>query len=161
MQIVSIVKSTLSRRYAVVIFGAVLVCTTAAFAQSNSNGLLSGRELMVMGDSIEPNKPSDCATRFAEFVRDLDGILASAPKAIDPIYAAFQRSFPIQKCKIEEILTIARKSRFFVGSEETVAYYNIAFNGAGVGSGNGFAVLVSLNKKTGNMEKPFAKVNGF
>jgi hypothetical protein len=142
--------------------GAVLVSATEAFAQSNSNELLRGEELMVMSDNTEPNKPpSDCATRFAEFVRDLDSILASAPKAIDPISSAFQRFFPMQKCSVEEILTIARKSRFFVGSEEGPAFYNMAFDSAGTGPGNGFAVLISLNKKTGNLEKPFAKVNGF
>jgi hypothetical protein len=159
VQIVSIVKSTPPR---VVICGAVLVYATAAFAQSNSTELLPRGESMVMGDNTEPNKPpSDCATRFAEFVRDLDGILASAPRAIDPIYAAFQRFFPMQKCSVEEILTIARKSRFFVGSEESPAFYSMAFDSAGTGPGNGFALLISLNKKTGNLEKSFAKVNGF
>jgi hypothetical protein len=143
--------------------GAILVCAATAFAQGSASEFLSENDLIIVSDNAGSNQPSasDCKGRLAEFVRHLDSILGSAPKAIDPIYEAFRRSFPIQKCNIAEAFAIARVSRFFVGSDETPAYYNIAFNSAGIGSGYGFAVQISLNKKTGNFEMPFAKVNGF
>ncbi len=116
---------------------------------------------MPAADSHSMDQGSDCKTRFNVLVRDLDSILASDQKAIDPIHEVFKRHFPVEKCGIEEILAIARASRFFVGSEETPEYYNVAFNSAGVGSGYGFAVQMSLNKRTGTLELPFAKVNRF
>ncbi len=116
---------------------------------------------MQAADSQSLDQVRDCKIRFAALVRDLDSVLASDPKAIDPIYEIFKRYFPVERCSIEDTLATARASRFFVGSEETPEYYNIAFNSAGVGSGYGFAVLISLNRKTGNFELPFAKVNRF
>jgi hypothetical protein len=159
--IISSVKSTISHGYLAGICGAVLVYAAAAFAQGSSNGLLSGGNLMAVNDSAAINQQSDCKARFAAMVRDLDAVLASDPKAIDPIYELFKRHFPIEKCSIEDALATARASRFFVGSEEAPEYYNIGFNSAGVSSGYGFGVLISLNKKTGIFELPFAKVNGF
>jgi hypothetical protein len=143
------------------ICSAALFFATAAFAQGRSNGFLSGGDLMPVADSGSINQRRDCETRFAVAVRDLDAVLASDPKAIDPIYEIFKRHFPIEKCSIEDALATARASRFFVGSEEAPEYYNIGFNSAGVSSGYGFGVLISLNKKTGIFELPFAKVNGY
>jgi hypothetical protein len=155
------VKSTLSYGCLVAGCGAALVYAAAAFAQGNSNGLLSGGDLMPVADSRSTNHSNDCETRFAALVRDLDGVLASDPETITPVYEVFHKYFPIEKCSIEDVLTIARSSRFFAGSEEWGTYYNIAFNSAGASSRPGFAVQISVAKKTGDLELPFAKVNGY
>jgi hypothetical protein len=39
--------------------------------------------------------------------------------AITPVYEVFYKYFPVENCNIEDVLGIARTSRFFVGSEET------------------------------------------
>src|SRR4029077_11886801 len=99
--------------------------------------------------------------RFAQLVRDLDVVLASNPKAVDPITKIFHDQLPIANCRIEEVLAIARASPFFVGSEEAPEYYNIAFNSAATSTGYGFAVLIALNKKSMSLELPFAIPNQF
>ncbi len=112
-------------------------------------------------DTLSLDPRSDCKTRFTALVRDLDGVLASDPETINPVYEVFHTHFPVEKCKIEDVLAIARASRFFVGSEEWGTYYNIGFDSAGVSSRPGFAVQISMAKKTGDLELPFAKVNGY
>jgi hypothetical protein len=154
------IKSTLSYRFFAGIFGAALVYAAAACAQGNSNGLLSG-DLMPIADSKSTNHGNDCETRFAALVRDLDSVLASDPETITPVYEVFHKYFPVEKCKIEDVLAIARASRFFVRSWEGSEYYSVAFSSADVSSRPGFAVQISMAKKTGNLELPFAKVNGY
>jgi hypothetical protein len=134
------------------ICGAVLFFAAAAFAQGSSNGFLSGGTLMSATDSQSMNQRSDCNTRFTALVRDLDGVLASDPETINPVYEVFHRHFPVEKCKIEDVLAIARTSRFFVRSEEWGTYYNVGFDSAGVSSRPGFAVQISMSKKTGDLE---------
>jgi hypothetical protein len=107
------------------------------------------------------NQSSDCKTRIAVLVRDLDSVLAGDAETVTLVYEVFHRNFPVEKCNIEDVLAAARSSRFFVGSEETRANYNIAFNSAGVSSRPGFVVQISVDKKTGNLVLPFAKVNGY
>jgi hypothetical protein len=139
----------------------VAFCGTAACAQSNSTGILSGGRLAPTIGSGPVNQPGDCKTRIAALVRDLDGVLAGDAETVMLVYEVFHRNFPVEKCSIEDVLAAARSSRFFVGSEETRANYNIAFNSAGVSSRPGFVVQISVDKKTGNLVLPFAKVNGY
>lgn len=107
------------------------------------------------------NKPGDCKTRIAALVRDLDSVLASDAETVTLVYEVFHKYFPVEKCNIEDVLATARGSRFFVGSDEGVEFYNIRFNSGGVSSRPGFFVQISIAKKTGNLELPFAKVNGY
>jgi hypothetical protein len=132
-----------------------------AFAQGSSNGFLSGGTLMPATDTQSMDQRSDCTTRFTALVRDLDGVLASDPETINPVYEVFHAHFPVEKCKIEDVVAIARASRFFVRSWEGSENYSVAFNSAGVSSRPGFAVQISMAKKTGDLELPFAKVNGY
>jgi len=104
---------------------------------------------------------SDCKDRFSALVRDLDNVLASDPEPITPVYEVFHKYFPVEKCRVEDVLAVARGSRFFVGSSEGPQYYNVKFNSAGLSSRPGFGVQISVAKKTGNLELPFAKVNGY
>jgi hypothetical protein len=155
-------RSTLAKaRWSVGICGVVAFYGTAACAQSDSNGILSGGPLMPTTGSGPHNKPGDCKTRIAALVRDLDTVLASDAETVTLVYEVFHKYFPVEKCKIEDVLAAARGSRFFVGSEETRASYNIAFNSAGVSSRPGFTVQITVDKKTGDLVLPFAKVNGY
>ena len=131
-----------------------------AFGQVKSVAI-SGVGLMLVGELGTANQPSDCKVRFASLVRDLDQVLGSDPESIAQVYEVFYRFFPIEMCGLQGVLEIARSSRFFVGSEEWSTYYNVMFNSAGVSSRPGFAVQISIAKKTGNLELPFAKVNGY
>ena len=116
---------------------------------------------MRASDSGSISQGSDCKTRFTALVVELDSVLASDPKTITPVYEVFYKYFPVEKCNIEDTLSIARSSRFFVSSGESQKYYSISFSSAGVSSRPGFAVQISLAKGTGNLELPFAKVNGY
>ena len=143
------------------ICGVVAFCGTAACAQSNSTGVLSGGPLAPTIGSGPINQPGDCKTRIAALVRDLDGVLGSDAETVTLVYEVFHKYFPVEKCNIEDVLAVARGSRFFVGSEEWGTYYLIQFNSGGVSRRPGFAVQISVEKKTGNLERPFAKVNGY
>jgi hypothetical protein len=122
---------------------------------------ISGGSLSLTAGAESTAVSNDCETRTRALVEDLDRVLASDPAAINPVYQTFHRHFPIEKCNIADVLAVARSSRFFVGSEEWGTYYNILFNSAGVSSRPGFAVQISVAKDTGNLELPFAKVNGY
>jgi hypothetical protein len=155
-------RSTLAKaRWSVGICGVVAFYGTAACAQSDSNGILSGGPLMPTTGSGPHNKPGDCKTRIAALVRDLDTVLAGDAETVTLVYEVFHKYFPVEKCNIEDVLAAARRSRFFVGSEEWGTYYLIQFNSAGVSRRPGFAVQISVEKQTGNLERPFAKVNGY
>jgi hypothetical protein len=142
------------------ICGVLAFCGTAACAQGNSAGVLSGPLLPTTGSGPH-NQPGDCKTRIAALVRDLDAVLAGDAETVTLVYEVFHKYFPVEKCNIEDVLATARGSRFFVGSDEGVEFYNIGFNSAGVSSRPGFFVQISIAKKTGNLELPFAKVNGY
>ena len=90
-------------------------------------------------DSGRINQPSDCKTRIAALVRDLDSVLGSDAETVTLVYEVFHKYFPVEKCNIEDVLAVARGSRFFVGSEEWGTYYLIQFNSAGVSRRPGFA----------------------
>lgn len=109
-------------------------------------------------DSIAANAQTDCQSKFTAFVGELDAILAAHTRSATTIYDLFKQYFPIENCKIADILTIARTSQFFTGPEEQPGNYNILFKSGGAWSG--FSVIMSLNKKTGSLELPFAKPNG-
>jgi hypothetical protein len=148
-------------RWLPAICGVIAFCGTAACAQGNSTGVLSGGPLAPTIGSGPVNQPGDCKTRIAALVRDLDGVLAGDAQTVTLVYEVFHKYFPVEKCNIEYVLAAARGSRFFVGSEEWGTYYLIQFNSAGVSRRPGFAVQISVEKKTGNLERPFAKVNGY
>jgi hypothetical protein len=155
-------KSRLAKaRWLPGICGVIAFCGTAACAQSNSTGVPSGGPLAPTIGSGPVNQPGDCKTRIAALVRDLDGVLGSDAETVTLVYEVFHKYFPVEKCNIEDVLAVARGSRFFVGSEEWGTYYLIQFNSAGVSRRPGFAVQISVEKKTGNLERPFAKVNGY
>jgi hypothetical protein len=138
---------------------AVLILSFLALITSVEAELKLGAAM----DAQESNKhrSSDCKDLFARLVQDLDRALASDPKSVDRITAAIGEDFPIKRCRIEEILPIARSSRFFVSSEEAPKIYNIMFSNANSSAGYGFFVLISLNKITGTIEVPFARVNNY
>jgi hypothetical protein len=143
------------------ICGVLAFCGTAACAQGNSTGVLSGGPLAPTVGSEPVNQLRDCKPRIAALVRDLDGVLGSDAETVTLVYEVFHKYFPVEKCNIEDVLAAARGSRFFVGSEETRASYIIAFNSAGVSSRPGFTVQISVDRKTGDLVLPFAKVNGY
>jgi hypothetical protein len=155
-------KSGLAKaRWPLGVCGVVAFFGTATCAQSNSNEVLSGGAPMPTIGSGSINQPGDCKTRIVALVRDLDSVLAGDAETVTLVYEVFHKYFPVEKCNIEDVLAAARSSRFFVGSEEWSTYYLIQFNSAGVSRRPGFAVQISIEKKTGNLERPFAKVNGY
>jgi len=137
----------------------IFLCATSVCAESSSSQASGGSFSLKAG--ARSTIVSVCENQTKALVEDLDRVLASDPAAINPVYETFHRHFPIQNCNIADVLKVARSSRFFVGSEEWGTYYNILFNSAGVSPRPGFAVQISVAKGTGNLELPFAKVNGY
>ncbi|MEW6643088.1 MAG: hypothetical protein AB1586_21470 [Pseudomonadota bacterium] len=146
---------------ALALVGHVIFSNQAARALGRLPETQLGPDLMRAANSPPIHPAGDCKERLRGLVKDLDFVLASDPQSVAAVYEVFYKYFPINRCAIEDVLLIARSSRFFTGSEDVPGYYNVAFNSTGVSSRPGFAALLSLSKKTGNMEMPFAKVNGY
>lgn len=116
---------------------------------------------------------SDCSAQFASLITSLDDVLASDPKTVavaggsgvlmstEGIYEVFHKYFPVEKCKIEDALAVARASRFFVKSWEVPEYYIIEFNSTGANSWPGFTVNINIDKKTGDFARPFVRPNRY
>jgi hypothetical protein len=160
LRVIALVKFAFGQGlYRVGVCGVVLFCVAAASAQSGPDELRSAGAPMAA--AVSGANQEDCKIRLAALVRDLDSVLASDPKAINPVYEVFYKHFPVDKCKIEDVLAIAHTSRFFVKAWEGPEYHSIGFNSAGVSARPVFDVQISISKKTGNLELPFAKVNGY
>ncbi|XSC43088.1 hypothetical protein ACF1BQ_034155 [Bradyrhizobium sp. RDT10] len=97
--------------------------------------------------------------------------MASDPKTVatgngltvstEEIYEVFHRYFPVEKCKIEDVLTIARTSRFFARYWEVPELYIIEFSSVGVSPPPGYIVQINIEKKTGDFAQPDARAKRY
>ena len=54
----------------------------------------------------------DCAVRLRGFVTELDEVLASA-RTVFVVHDLFKKYLPLEKCDIQEAITISRQSKYF------------------------------------------------
>jgi len=132
-----------------------------AYCQAGELGWQGDRLMRAEDTPIKSDAGQQCTARFATFVQELDRLLASDPPTVLPVQDLFGKYLPVENCNINELLEIARASRFFDSISDQRTYYVIALNSRGLSSRPGFAVQVSLVKSTGASRLPFVKVNGF
>jgi hypothetical protein len=114
---------------------------------------------------------SDCSSKFPPLITSLDQVLASDPKTVatsdglmlstEEIRELFHKYFPVEKCKIEDVVAIARTSRFFVKSFQGREDYIIEFSNDGVSSRPGYLVQIAIDPKTGDFARPIVRPNRY
>jgi hypothetical protein len=114
---------------------------------------------------------SDCSSKFPPLIASLDQVLASDPKMVatsgglmvspEEIWEVFHKYFPVEKCKIEDIVAIARTSRFFVKSFQWREDYVIEFSSDGASSRPGYLVQIAIDPKTGDFARPSVSANRY
>jgi len=122
---------------------------------------VESKDAVMKPQDIRGFQSENCRDRFTRLVRELDLVLAGDPTSVDPIQDVIGRNLPINGCSIEELRPIAEASRFYVTARESQKFHSISFNNEGISKGYGFAVMISLNKKTGELEMPFTRPNRY
>jgi hypothetical protein len=145
----------------VVGFHTILFCPAFAAAQDNLHDVRLRTATINTAAQAEGNLSQVCAARFTAFVRELDNLLANGPRTVIPIQDLFGKYLPVESCDVDEVLDIARRSRFFDSISDQRTYHAVGFNSRGVRSRSGFAVQVGFVKATGASRLPFVKVNGY
>jgi hypothetical protein len=96
-----------------------------------------------------------------EFVSELDALLDQNPPTLEPFLSLLKQTFPLTGCDIEEVVRIARKSKYFLSPYQNGSMLVFSFSSARPFSGplSGFDVSFGISKSTGNTELPFAKIH--
>jgi len=102
---------------------------------------------------------SDCSTKLHHFVTELDKVLTSNPRSIDPLLSLLNEHLPLRECAIGEVISICRSSRYYIGVGDNVTAYVLSFNSGYVFEGGGFHVQFSIEKEGGNSRLPSAGPN--
>jgi len=103
----------------------------------------------------------ECKARLENFVSELDALLDSNPRSLDPLLSLLERSFPLKNCDIQTAITISRKSKYFASANEQPTSYVIAFTSATSMSLplSGFDGSFGLSKASGDSRLPFAQIH--
>lgn len=120
------------------------------FTNPNIELLLSNATLKApTGPGQLPTTP--CADRLRKFAGSIDELLTENAIEREYFWAVIRKYLPAKGCALQEVISIARTSRFFVPLDEqgTFANYTIAFKNADT------LVNFSLQRATGNIDDPF------
>jgi hypothetical protein len=139
----------------------ILALTGLPIAQSNANELRHEKRTMSTRDTGRVGDSADCVAQIMTFVHELDKLLASNPQTIHPVKDLLRRYFPVEACDIQEVIKVARRSRFFSHVSEEVTYFAIVFDSKGFAGllDPGIHVQVNLLKASGDSWLPSANIN--
>lgn len=96
----------------------------------------------------EQRRASLCAGKLERFVESVDELLARDRVADEAIWAVIRKYLPALGCRVDEVMSIARTSRFLSVSVEMRAAHIYTFANQNIG------VHFSLEKGTGNISNP-------
>lgn len=135
----------------------VLIGINTASGQSS----IRAEQLSVRQSQLSLSGQMDCLDRMKEFVPKLDTLLDQNLSTLEPFLSLLKQTFPLTGCDIEEIIRIAKKSKYFISSSHNGSMLVFLFSSAKPNSGpfSGFDVSFGISKSTGNTELPFAKIH--
>ncbi|MGP0090889.1 MAG: hypothetical protein ACLPKB_13165 [Xanthobacteraceae bacterium] len=97
-----------------------------------------------------------CKTKLASFVTELDALLDSRPRYIDPFIILLKKYFPLIHCDIDEAIAICSQSKYAMPVRVSARYHGFAFNSR-TSNYTGYIVSFGLQNETGNSEYPSFK----
>jgi hypothetical protein len=126
-----------------------------------NQGSIRAQQLGLQKSQLSQSNQMDCLDRMKEFVSELDALLDKNPPTLDPFLNLLNRTFPLTGCDIEEVVQIAKKSKYFSSPSHNGSVLVFSFSSASRNSGpfSGFDVSFGISKLTGNTELPFAKIH--
>jgi hypothetical protein len=104
-----------------------------------------------VADSIADESPAAlCSARVRQFVKEIDVQLGENRDPSIYFEDIIDKYLPAKGCNIDEIILIAKQSKFFWQAYDWGAGYTIGFRSAR------FEITFGLQKDTGNIEYPSA-----
>jgi hypothetical protein len=108
-----------------------------------------------VGSRVASEPERDCATGLAQFVADVDELLAKKPHDILDVYAVLNRHFPLHGCAPDEASRILKKSKYFRGESGNGPHMRVFSISSATGSSRGVAVTFGISD-TGDSHLPSA-----
>jgi len=96
----------------------------------------------------EQPRATSCAEKMEKFVESIDELLAKKVLEDEPFWAVTRENLPVKGCSVEEVISISRKSKFYVPPFEQYASYTISFRNSDKD------IFFGLEKDTGNIGYP-------
>jgi hypothetical protein len=93
-----------------------------------------------------------CSARVRQFVKEIDVLLDEDPDSVVFFYDPIQKYLPAKGCDVDEIIRIARQSKFFWTAYDWDSGYTIGFRSVH------FEITFGLRKNTGDIEYPAAQI---
>jgi hypothetical protein len=103
------------------------------------------------GDGSDPS--AACETKLTSFVTELDALLDSKPRSIDPLLNLLQKYFPLEHCNKDAAIRITRQSKYAMPVTQSWREHVFAFNSRSPNY-NGYIVSFGLVNISGNSEYP-------
>lgn len=101
--------------------------------------------------AVAEHSASICSKTLVQFVAELDEVFTANPDDLRLVRAVVQRHLPVKRCNVEDVISIAKTSRFFSEAFDQYASYTISFRSSE------FIVSFGLRKGTGDIEFPSAR----
>jgi hypothetical protein len=94
-------------------------------------------------------KGEECAAKVRDFARDLDYVMSLEQRSTNPLNNILQKYFPTEGCRVDEAIAIARQSKFFWETYETVTDIGVHFRNETLKAGFG------VERESGNIVRPY------
>jgi hypothetical protein len=101
--------------------------------------------------SADGSQAAICSIKVQKFVEEIDALLSANHNSVYVFDHPIREYLPVKGCNVDEVISISRRSRFFVEAFDWFPAYTIVF-----GNSN-FEVTFGLRKDTGNIEYPAAQ----
>jgi hypothetical protein len=92
-----------------------------------------------------------CAEKVRGFVDSIDKLLSENPDDMNIFNSPIKKYLPVKGCNVDEVISIAKNSKFFLEAYDWFPAYTILFRSSR------FDITFGLRKDTGNIEYPAAR----
>jgi hypothetical protein len=135
----------------------LLLCISTLASQDS----IRAEQLGLQRSQLSQSSQMNCLDRMKEFVSELDALLDQNPPNLEPFLSLLKQTFPLTGCDIEEVVRIAKRSKYFSSPSHNGSVLVFSFSSASPNSGpfSGFDVSFGISTLTGNTQLPFAKIH--
>jgi hypothetical protein len=114
--------------------------------------LIIANGLSVTNLNADESQAALCAKKVRGFVESIDELLSGNANDVHVFGEPIRKYLPVKGCNVDEVISIARTSKFFSEAYDWSPAYTIIFRSLR------FDITFGLRKDTGNIEYPAAQV---
>jgi hypothetical protein len=113
--------------------------------------LLIASTLSATNLSADESQSVICSIKVQKFVEEIDALLIANHNSVYVFDYPIREYLPVKGCNVDEVISISKRSKFFVEAYDWLPAYTIVFRNSK------FDITFGLRKDTGNIEYPAAQ----